>query len=982
MRTLLLLFGLWLMAHVATAQTPEEAFQAKLTPIYMAADADEKAEAAQELYDWVLATPEQQTYTNWLILQQVFQSQAPNEALAEACGEKAQTALAEMIGSNAAATSSNASTGTTQATASYPNQEWYEEHMLALFSSPDAKAVRLAVRYLNDHPDLHSYNNYMYVGYGYERLGQYAEAKEYYERGLSLSEDPKKIFHSYVYYSNFLTRTGRFLEAQEYIDRIQTLSTEADPLYRTSYYSEWLNAQSIYYLFTGDYYRYAETAERMYAHYRKQTPPESLACDPYTTTPALVKAFAYEQLGDYDSARILWEQYDALQLAWTECTKREPLYPDQPYLAFLPLYEAKAGLRPATAKHNAAEITQAIAYYKTYEQYANMSARYRQAIHLAYLGAEDYPQRMQAVMKEMAETRDFTESTLPWAEYAFLRTRDGDWSDAWSTYKELFSMNEQRINDIIFSFGEQAFVAYYNVKLKLGYDNFHSFVRLLDQEQHNLEGKAIGQALNNVLFTKSLAFKGSQRRKQAFLQSQSPEVAALYQEWLLKKQALVQVYQRQSQSSTVDTTQAAFPADSLRRLQDAVARLENRLANEAEGFQEQLQLRAPSWQSIQRRLQPGEAAIELVRAPWRRQGLYSDSAFYVAYILRADAREPVAVYLTTPAQELETSYYAGYKNSIRYRITDTESYRRFWAPIAEQLSGIEKVYVANDGVYHMLNLPTLYNPDTDQFLGETLGVQYLTSTANLLETKTPRAVRRAILLGRPSYETGETPQGDGDGGQRNFVASFENMEVADLPGTEDEVTAVADLLQGQSVAVERYLGEEAREEVLYAVNNPSIVHIATHGYWNTLDYKATEGFRTFNAMVNSGLLLTGVVDFYRAPSRPNTHDGVLTAYEATTLNLHGTSMVVLSACETGLGLLDAGEGVYGLQRAFRAAGAESTLTSLWKVDDAATRDFMTAFYGHLVRGSSKFESWRLAQAEVREQYPEPYYWGAFVLVGE
>ena len=184
------------------------------------------------------------------------------------------------------------------------------------------------------------------------------------------------------------------------------------------------------------------------------------------------------------------------------------------------------------------------------------------------------------------------------------------------------------------------------------------------------------------------------------------------------------------------------------------------------------------------------------------------------------------------------------------------------------------------------------------------------------------------------------------------------------------------------IGVTIYLKDEATEDKAYKMESPGILHFATHGYWSPAGDNATDGYRTFNAMVNSGLLLTGVVNYYSSSVYPDTYDGILTAYEAQNLNLENTSLVILSACETSLGYLDAGEGVYGLQRAFRAAGASSIMTSLWKVDDVATRDFMIAFYQHYLKTKDKNAAFIVAQKAIKEKYKHPYFWGAFVMVGK
>jgi CHAT domain-containing protein len=139
-----------------------------------------------------------------------------------------------------------------------------------------------------------------------------------------------------------------------------------------------------------------------------------------------------------------------------------------------------------------------------------------------------------------------------------------------------------------------------------------------------------------------------------------------------------------------------------------------------------------------------------------------------------------------------------------------------------------------------------------------------------------------------------------------------------------------------------------------------------------------------NPLLRSGLFFTGA-DNYISKENPGyieEDNGLLTAYEAMNLNLDKTELVVLSACETGLGEIQNGEGVFGLRRAFQQAGARTVLMSLWKVSDDATQMLMSNFYRNWVNGMTKRDAFAKGQQQVREKYPEPYYWGAFVMVGE
>jgi CHAT domain-containing protein len=224
------------------------------------------------------------------------------------------------------------------------------------------------------------------------------------------------------------------------------------------------------------------------------------------------------------------------------------------------------------------------------------------------------------------------------------------------------------------------------------------------------------------------------------------------------------------------------------------------------------------------------------------------------------------------------------------------------------------------------------------------------------------------------------------------VSRFLNSAgIADLPGTEKEVQQIGSILLKKNIKVNTHLRHEASEKVLKRIDNPYILHIATHGFFMKDEIVIQQagsseilGGKT-HPLMRSGLLLAGVkksLNTQSADKDIQNEDGVFTAYEAMNLNLSTTELVVLSACETGLGEIKNGEGIYGLQRAFEIAGAKSVLMSLWTVDDAATQELMTLFYQRWTETNNKHDAFSYAQKSVKEKYKSPYYWAAFVMVGE
>jgi CHAT domain-containing protein len=187
-----------------------------------------------------------------------------------------------------------------------------------------------------------------------------------------------------------------------------------------------------------------------------------------------------------------------------------------------------------------------------------------------------------------------------------------------------------------------------------------------------------------------------------------------------------------------------------------------------------------------------------------------------------------------------------------------------------------------------------------------------------------------------------------------------------------------------------YLKDSATEVNLKKIINPEVFHIATHGFFSSdkpikteLEGIALSNYEALeNPLLRTGLLLSGAGDLLAATSyNYNFESGILTAYEAMNLNLDSTRLVVLSACETGLGDVEVGEGVYGLQRAFLVAGAKTLIMSLFKVSDAATQKLMVKFYDKWLSTGNERQSFIDAKKEIRNEYKFPLYWGAFVMIG-
>ncbi len=497
------------------------------------------------------------------------------------------------------------------------------------------------------------------------------------------------------------------------------------------------------------------------------------------------------------------------------------------------------------------------------------------------------------------------------------------------------------------------------------------------------------------LATKAVLMQATQKIRNRILNSGDSALIKKYAEWNSIKEKII----RASQMTQEERKQKSIEMESLQSLNED---LEKELSLKSEAFATLTDKKQTSWKDIQKTLKKNEAAIEIVRfnkfgvhdsitdtsdvakAPnFPKYYIYylSDTIYYAALIVKKNSKKPEIILLKN-GKELEKDFAIYQKNAIQFLQKDSLSYAQFWQPIASNLKGIKKVYFSPDGIYNQISLNTLQNPKTKKFVLDEIELHLVTNTKDILAFgKSENKTLKAELLGYPLYDL-QTQNADA-ARMREILAdstrAFANFQqVSLLPGTKKEVETIYEILNKKNYQTKVLMEKNATEENIKKIKNPKVLHLSTHGFF--IDSK--EKNEKVNPMLRSGLLLTGVSDYTRAEMKPDVEDGILTALEAANLDLDETDLVVLSACETGLGDVKAGEGVYGLQRAFKVAGAKSIVMSMWKVDDAVTQKLMTTFYQKFAESNKARQAFKEAQAIIKKQHPEPYYWGAFVMVGE
>lgn len=585
-----------------------------------------------------------------------------------------------------------------------------------------------------------------------------------------------------------------------------------------------------------------------------------------------------------------------------------------------------------------------------------------------YYQQKNYPKALDFYQSARAIYEKYFSKTHP--EYVRIRSKEAkvyfmqrDFKQAKRNIEEALANYEIFIKLYFPALSEREKAKYWNtIKDDFEFYNTLAFSQLDDFRD------LTGKVYNFQLLTKALLLSSSIKIRERILASNDDDLKALFTSWIDKNENLTRVLSMSAQQMTENNiNQHALTAE--------VEAIERELSEKSELFNQSFENKRVTYENVQKSIGKGEVAMEMIR--YRHfNHVFTDSVVYVGLYVRNDSERPKAVILPD-GKNLEGRLFRFFRNSFVRQVRDTLSYRVFWQPIEKAIGQYATLYLSPDGVYTQLNLEAMTTPD-GRYVIDNSNIVIISNTKDLFFRKTKSkgplsSSKSATLFGNPTF----------------YFSASASRRVNELPGTEKEVEELQVLLDKNGWKTFEYTEGSASEERVKALESPRIFHIATHGFTTPKIEKSAleklsenEAMQTENPLLKTGLLLRGAGDLLdKTNYNYNIENGILTAYEAMSLNLDRTDLVVLSACETGLGEIRNGEGVYGLQRAFLVAGAKVLIMSMFKVDDEATQKLILNFYRKWLTTGNMRMSFIDAKKELRTEYPQPYYWGAFIMIG-
>jgi len=383
-----------------------------------------------------------------------------------------------------------------------------------------------------------------------------------------------------------------------------------------------------------------------------------------------------------------------------------------------------------------------------------------------------------------------------------------------------------------------------------------------------------------------------------------------------------------------------------------------------------------TFNDIESKLKKNEIYIDIISS---YNYLIKDD-MYFAFIIQPGEDLPLLIQLGI-GKDIARHYnrYIEYMTSPSKLYTPNDSLTNiFFSKLQPYIRDGSRVFISPDGIFSKVNINSLYHYESQKYLIDKIDIVYVLNTTSFInyndkDNRNNKNNKNVVLIGNPKFLLNEYDQ-------FNINALHERSFIKELPGTKKEIDNISKILFSKKYNIIKYTEEEASEFNLKRVFSPRILHIATHGYFHLEPTLSFEKKINLDPNWRSGLILSGAENTIMKNSHIKDN-GWFTSQEASLLNLDKTDLVVLSACETGLGVVENGKGVLGFQNSIKIAGAETIIMSLWSVSDNATQELMSSFYDIWMNNNkTKRESFKLAQKKIRKKYIHPYYWAPFIII--
>jgi CHAT domain-containing protein/Tfp pilus assembly protein PilF len=804
----------------------------------------------------------------------------------------------------------------------------------------------------------------------YQAQGNYSQAEPLYQRSLAIREKVLGKEHPLV--ASSLNNLAALYQAQGNY-------SQAEPLYQRSLaikekvlgpehpdVATSLNNLALLYQAQGNYSQAEPLYQRSLAIKEKVLGPEH----PDVATSLYNLAALYQAQGNYSQAEPMYQRSLAI--------REKVLGPEHPYVA--------------SSLNNLAELYRAQGNYSQAEPLYQSSL----AIYEKVLGPE-HP----AVATSLHNL-----AGLYWAKGDIARTLE----------LRTRSTNIEESNlDLIFTIGSEARKSAYIATLSGTTD---ATISLHIQAAPD-NSRAARLALTTTLQRKGLILDAVTDNLQTLRQNLNPEDQATLDQLATTRSQLAALIFNKPENTPLEQYR-----QQVATLKAQADQLEDTLFGRSAEFRTKSQ--PVTIEALQQLIPADAALVELVLYyPLNPKATKRDETWgnprYVAYILHSTG-EPKWVDLGE-AEPINQAV-EDFRKALRSEYSDVQPDARtldekLMQPIRKLLGNTRTILLSPDSQLNLIPFAALVD-ENNRYLVENYSITYLSSGRDLLRLQNHSKSRsEPFIVANPDYAKpgdpasvrlvargGVSQNADAQPGNPSAKADrtrstdnrspfnlTQQIDFVALPATAKEAEAIAPMLPG----VKLLTGSQATENAIKQLSSPQILHIATHGFFlqdvplvAPPDFSTSpllEGTRSAqpnirtseNPLLRSGIALAGA-----NPRQSGSEDGILTALEAAGLNLAGTKLVVLSACETGLGDVINGQGVYGLRRALAIAGAESQLISLWAVKDYGTKNLMVNYYKRLMTNEGRSEALRQTQLEMLKNpdYQHPYYWAAFIPSGD